>query len=168
MDQRLGVQAKDLLAILPEKQLMKLFIEYGGEREARSVAKAIVAHRAIHPITTTQELATLMEKTKREPRGKLHPATKVFQALRMAVNMELESISTALPQAYRVLKASGRLVTISFHEGEDRIVKDLFRKWQREGKGQQMNQDVITPSPEEVAANSRSRSAKLRIFLKTK
>lgn len=166
MDDRLGVKAKDLLAILSEKQLTEIFTEFGGEHEAYKIAKAVVAQRQKSPITTTRELTDLIQKTKKEKRGHLNPATKVFQALRIAVNSELDSIQTMLPQAWEVLAEQGFLVTISFHEGEDRIVKNVFKKWQAAGKGQQVNKDVIIPSEEEVLENSRSRSAKLRIFKK--
>lgn len=166
MDDRLGVKAKDLLALLSEKQLTDIFIEFGGEHEAHKVAKAIVAQRTKHPITTTQQLATLIQTTKRERQSHLNPATKVFQALRIAVNSELDSIQQVLPQALKVLANQGYLVTISFHEGEDRIVKTSFRNWEKQGWGEQVNKDVIIPSEAEVSQNSRSRSAKLRIFRK--
>ncbi len=168
MDDRLGVKAKDLLALLPEKQLAEMFIEFGGEHEAFRIAKAIVTERKRNPITTTQQLATLIEKTKKEKRGHLNPATKVFQALRIAVNSELDSIQTVLPQALKLLANQGHLVVISFHEGEDRLVKTAFKNWQQQGLGEQVNKEVIIPSAEEVSQNSRSRSAKLRIFKKEK
>ncbi len=166
MDDRLGVKAKDLLALLPEKQLAEMFIEFGGEHEAFRIAKAIVIERKKHPITTTHQLANLIEKTKKEKRGHLNPATKVFQALRIAVNSELDSIKSVLPQAFKALANQGHLVVISFHEGEDRLVKTAFKSWQQQGLGEQVNKEVITPSEEEVSQNSRSRSAKLRIFKK--
>ena len=166
MDQRLGVQAKDLLAILPERQLAELFSTYGGEAEAKVIARAIAQQRARKPITRTTELAKLIERVKRSPRRHLHPATKVFQALRMAVNSELDSIVEALPQAQRCLTAGGRIVTVCFHEGEDRLAKNAFRSWEQDGLGTHETKEVITPSDEEVARNPRSRSAKLRIFLK--
>jgi 16S rRNA (cytosine1402-N4)-methyltransferase len=166
MDDRLGVQAKDLLAILPEKQLIELFADFGGEREAYQVAKAIVRQRHIKPISTSAELTNVVLCTKREPRGHIHPATKVFQALRIAVNRELETISAALPQALHVLSAGGRIVTICFHEGEDRIVKQQFRSWEDNDLGEQENKKVVTATQAEIDRNQRSRSAKLRVFIK--
>ncbi len=166
MDDRLGVKAKDLLAILPEKQLAQLFIEFGGEHEAKSIARAIVRQREQQPIQTTWELTDIISRAKREKRGHLHPATKVFQALRIAVNSELDVISVVLPQAYRVLKEEGRIVTISFHEGEDRIVKQQFKEWEKNGRGINLTKDIVVASQEEIDRNPRSRSAKLRVFQK--
>jgi 16S rRNA (cytosine1402-N4)-methyltransferase len=167
MDDRLGVKAKDLLALLSEKQLTEIFVEFGGEHEAYKIAKAIVAKRQKQPITTTQQLATLIQETKKERHTHLNPATKVFQALRIAVNSELDSIQTVLPQALKLLASGGYLVTISFHEGEDRLVKTSFRNWQKQGWGEQVNKDVLIPSETEISQNPRSRSAKLRIFRKS-
>jgi 16S rRNA (cytosine1402-N4)-methyltransferase len=158
MDDRLGVKAKDLLAILPEKQLAELFANEGGEKYAKPIAKAVVERRSQKAITTSNQLSEIVEKVK--PRkGKLHPATKVFQALRIAVNTELSSIETALPQAFSILK-SGRVVAISFHEGEDRLVKRYFVKLETEGKIKEHK--LRQPSEMEIIRNPRSRSAKLR------
>lgn len=165
MDQRLGVQAKDLLMVLSEKQLAELFWQAGGELHSRKIAKMIVQQRQRRPFTRTLELAAAIAKI--SPRsGHLHPATKVFQALRIAVNSELDSIHQALPQAYQLLALNGRLVTISFHEGEDRIVKQAFRDWVNQGKGQLIERKALTPSVQELTHNPRARSAKLRIFVK--
>lgn len=164
MDTRLGVQAKDILAAVPEAQLAQLFIEYGGEEEARKIAKAIKHSR--EPITTSQQLSELVAKTKRKLSGHLHPATKVFQALRIAVNSELTAIEQALPQALAVLANNGRIVTIAFHDGEDRIAKQAFKAWEAAGTGKQITHKPETPSSEELAHNPRARSAKLRIFEK--
>lgn len=166
MDDRLGVKAKDLLALLSEKQLTEVFITYGGEHEARKIAKEIVYQRQHQAIQTTHDLVQLINKVKRERRGHLNPATKVFQALRVIVNDELGSIERALPAALEVVKPGGRVATISFHEGEDRIAKHLFKKWETNGKGQQINREVITADQDELQENQRARSAKLRIFEK--
>jgi 16S rRNA (cytosine1402-N4)-methyltransferase len=166
MDQRLGVKAKDLLALLSVKQLTEIFRDYGGEHEARQVAQAIVFARQHQSLTTTTQLAELIAKTKRERRGHLHPATKVFQALRMIVNSELDNIQAALPQALRTVESGGHIVTISFHEGEDRIVKTVFRQWESQQLGEIEQKKVITAGEDEVEENTRSRSAKLRIFRK--
>lgn len=164
MDKRLGVMAKDILALVPEKQLAQLFLIEGGEHDARAIARAIKANSA--PITTTKQLSDLVLRVKRGRKGKLHPATKVFQALRIAVNSELSNIEEALPQAYRILKPLGTLVTIAFHEGEDRIAKHLMRQWGERDLGTVITKSVITPSESELNTNPRSRSAKLRIFKK--
>lgn len=165
MDQRLGVQAKDLLAIIPEKQLCQLFFEMGGETDAKRIAKAIKASPT--PITTTGQLSQLVQKVKGKQHSKLNPATKVFQALRIAVNTELDNISQALPQALQIVKKGGVIVTIAFHEGEDKIVKHTFKSWEATGKGTVTTKKPLTPSAEELEENKRARSAKMRIFEKT-
>lgn len=164
MDDRLGVKAKDLLAILPEKQLAMLFENEGGEQFARPIAKLIATVRTKQPITTTKQLADLIERVKRRT-GKLHPATKVFQALRIAVNTELSVIETALPQAMNVLD-HGSLVTIAFHEGEDRLVKHYFRQLTENNTKIQLK-DLQQPSEQEQLTNPRARSAKLRVAIKS-
>lgn len=165
MDQRLGVSAKDILALIPEKQLAEAFSIYGGESDAWKIAKAI--KRSPTPVTTTSQLAELVERVKHGRSGKLHPATKVFQALRIVVNSELDEIESALPQALKLIQPRGRIVTISFHEGEDRLVKNYFRTWESEGKGTNLTQSPLTPSQEELEDNQRARSAKMRVFEKT-
>lgn len=164
MDQRLGVTAADLLAVIPENQLAQMFVEFGGEPEAKKIAKAI--KNSPQPITTTEQLSELVASTKRRHSGHLHPATKVFQALRIAVNSELDEISAVLPQALEVVEPGGRIVTIAFHEGEDRLVKTAFKSWQTGEKGEMETKKPITPSEKELAQNPRSRSAKLRVFRK--
>lgn len=164
MDTRLGVKAKDLLAVLPEKQIADMFIEFGGEHQAKAIAHAIKISR--EPITTTKQLADLVERVKRERRGHLHPATKVFQALRIAVNSELDEIAAALPQALDVVASQGIIATIAFHEGEDRLAKTAMKEWEAAGHGQMMTKKPINASEEEVMENSNSRSAHLRLFRK--
>lgn len=166
MDKNLGVKAKDLLALLSEKQLTEVFSTYGGELEAKKIAKAIVAQRkAGRFISTNQDLVKLVEKNK-SYRGKTHPATKVFQALRIVVNDELANIEQVLPQALQIVNQGGRIVTIGFHEGEDRQVKVAFRNWEEKDHGTIVTKKAIEPSEEEVQKNPRSRSAKLRAFEK--
>jgi 16S rRNA (cytosine1402-N4)-methyltransferase len=167
MDNRLGVTARDLLGVLPAKQLAELFVEYGGERFARPIANAIVAYRQEHgPISTTGQLVTLIMQNKKGPRGHLHPATQVFQALRIAVNDELTNIKQGLEEALRVVRPGGRVVTIAFHEGEDRIAKHFLLDWDRKQLGTVMTKKPIEPSAAELEENPRARSAKLRIFEK--
>jgi 16S rRNA (cytosine1402-N4)-methyltransferase len=165
MDKRLGVQAKDLIAILPEKQLAELFWTYGGEDQSRRIARHLVQKRQETPFTTTQQLADAISRIKPKT-GHLHPATKVFQALRIAVNSELDSIEQALPQSLEVVQRGGRVVTISFHEGEDRIAKKTFLDWQGKGYGNIVTKKAIQPTETELTENPRSRSARLRIFEK--
>lgn len=171
LDQRLGVTAADLLAVLSERQLTELFIRLGGEREARAIAKAITqqrTHGQLAEIQTTQGLANLISRVKRQPSHHLNPATKVFQALRIAVNSELDVIRTGLQQVVSVLTAPARVVTIAFHEGEDRIVKQQFNEWQKAGHGEVLTKHPLTPSSSELELNNRARSAKLRAFALTK
>jgi len=164
MDQRLGVKAMDLLALVPEKQLAELFFEQGGEPESRQIAKAIKTSPV--PITTTSQLSELIELVKHKHAGRLHPATKVFQALRIAVNSELDEITAALPQSLEIIEPGGVIITIAFHEGEDRLVKNAFRAWQNAERGLVETKKPVTPSAEEITSNPRARSAKLRVFRK--
>lgn len=168
LDQRLGVKAKDLLAVMPQDQLQQVFSEFGGEHEAKTISQAIVEKRKENEfITTVDELVTLIEKVKKHPPRHIHPATKVFQALRIAVNDELSNIERALPQALEILKPQGILITIAFHQGEDKLAKNFFRDWEKEKQGQRVNKNVIIASEQELAKNPRVRSAKLRIFRKS-
>ena len=162
VDASLGVTAKDLINGLSKNELVKLFKKYGEEQYALSIANHIVLRRRQSPINTTLELANLITKVKRK-RGGIHEATKVFQALRIAVNDELNNLKTALPQAYDMLEKNGRLVVISFHSLEDKIVKNFFK----ENRGLNiLTKKPITVSQEELRLNPRARSAKLRAAFK--
>lgn len=165
MDQRLGVTAEDMLRVLTEKQLSEAFAHWGGEREAKATARAAKTYVLAHTPVTAKGLAEAITKAKREKRGKLHPATKVFQALRILVNTELDSIEQALPQALKLLKKDGRIVTIAFHEGEDRLAKRYFAQWEKEGRGYRSPKDAVVASTQELELNPRARSAKLRTFI---
>ncbi len=168
MDDRLGVTAADLLTFFSVKQLTQLFKEYGGEKQGKKIAQAIDHYRGKdreQKIETVGQLVEIIEQVKTR-HSHLHPATKVFQALRIAVNDELGSIQAALPQALSILEAKGRLIAISFHEGEDRIVKHQFRDWQKQKKGRVITDHPITASDSEINNNPSARSAKLRAFLK--
>jgi 16S rRNA (cytosine1402-N4)-methyltransferase len=169
MDKRLGVKACDLLKLLDEKQLAKMLFEYGGESDARAIAKKVVAARKKEPnsldkVATLVDLITAVKGPKLK--GKIHPATKTFQALRIVVNDELNNLQATLPKALKILQESKardkRLVCIAFHEGEDRLVKTFFKQIEVNNLGKLLNKKAIRPSLEEVENNPRSRSAKLR------
>lgn len=157
-----GAAATDLVNGLYEHELVALFKKYGEEHNARPIARAICRAREVKKIETTSELAKIVATTKRG-RGKIHPATQVFQALRIAVNDELESLEQALPQAVELLEEGGRIAAISFHSLEDRIVKQFFKK---RTEIEVITKKPIIPSDGEVRQNPRARSAKLRIYEK--
>ena len=162
-DDTLGVTAKDLINGLSKNELTKLFKKYGEEQFALAIANRIVLSRRQSPITTTFKLAKLVSQVKKR-KGATHPATKVFQSLRIAVNDELNNLEAALPQAFDLLETNGRLVVISFHSLEDRIVKNFIK----EHSGlKNLTLKPITPSQEELDQNPRARSAKLRAAIKT-
>lgn len=159
MDKNLAVTAADLLAALSAGELEKLLKVYGDEPKARQIAQAIVTTRTRTPITTTNQLARIVEKI-HSHRGKIHPATKVFQALRIAVNDELNSLKTSLQQSVELLKPGGIIAVISFHSGEDRIVKHFLNNHPHLTP---TTKKPITPTQSEINQNHRSRSAKLRL-----
>ena len=168
MDHRLGVTGYDMLFLLSEKQLTQVLRDYGGETYAKPIAKAIAEYKNENqkPPETTKQLADLVTKVKRGRTGKLHPATKTFQALRIAVNFELDAINQSLPQAFQVLNKGGKMVTIAFHEGEDRAVKLFFKKLKSEHRAEIITPKPLQPSSKEVTQNPKSRSAKLRVLRK--
>ena len=166
MDRNLSVKASDLVNGLTKGELYELFNKFGEERFAHSISDSIVSSRKVKPIQTTIELAGIVERAIKRKRSEVHPATKVFQALRIAVNDELNNLREALPKALELLEKNGRLVVISFHSLEDRIVKNQFKLWGDEGKGKIITEKPVTASEEEVERNNRSRSAKLRVFEK--
>ena len=168
LDQSQGQTVADLLAELDERELADLIFRYGEEHGSRRVARFLVDARRKAPIETTAQLAEVVSRALGGRRGKTHPATKTFQALRIAVNAELESLEAALPQAVELLKPGGRLAVISFHSLEDRIVKYFFRAESERGGNQQARLAILTKKPvaadeAEASANPRSRSAKLRL-----
>lgn len=165
MDKNLGVTAADLINGLTKGELVELFIKYGEEKFAHRIANNIVRIREERPIVTTAELADIVVRSY-PIKGKIHPATKVFQALRIAVNDELNVLKEALPQAVELLKSGGRLVIITFHSLEDRIVKESFLQFAEGGLGTVITRKPIQPTEEEIEENRRSRSAKLRVFEK--
>jgi 16S rRNA (cytosine1402-N4)-methyltransferase len=164
MDQDGGVTAKSIIASWPERRLAQLFTDYGEERLAAKIAAAIVAERKVRPITTTTQLAALISAqyhpSQRYKRP--HPATRVFQALRIEVNQELPELETAIPQALALLAPGGVLAVITFHSLEDRIVKYAFRAAAESPEFTLLTKKPIMPGRVEQVANPRSRSAKLR------
>lgn len=166
MDQSLQVKAADLVNVLSKNEMAELFLRLGEEWKAKQIADAIVKARQVSPITTTTELSRIVSKV--VPGGKpgINPATKVFQALRIAVNDELNNLQEVLPKAVALLEPGGRLAIISFHSLEDRIVKNAFREFENQGLGTIITKKPMVPTKEEAEVNKRARSAKLRIFEK--
>ncbi len=186
MDKDQELTAEKVLAECSERDLVQIFQNYGEERLSKTVAKDIVARRKQNPLRTTKDLADLVElayQRKGLKKGKIHPATRVFQALRIEVNDELGSLEKFLPQAIDLLATDGRLGVIMFHSLEDRIVKQYFQKEARgcicppeipkcqcghEKRVKILTKKPITASKEELNENPRSRSAKLRVIQKIK
>ncbi|HEV7810301.1 MAG TPA: 16S rRNA (cytosine(1402)-N(4))-methyltransferase RsmH [Candidatus Limnocylindrales bacterium] len=175
-----GVPASDLLATLDAAELTALFKRYGEEPQAGRIARAIVAARGATPITTAEELAALVERVapgNPRVRRRIHPATRVFQALRIAVNAELDSLQEGLAASIDLLRPGGRLVVLSYHSLEDRIVKRFIAAERRGcicppelpvcvcGRNPRLRlltRPSLTPTDAEIAANPRARSARLR------
>lgn len=157
--------AATLLNRATQTELERIFWEYGEERRARRLARLVVEERRRHPFQTTQQLVKVSEKAQGPGgrRGRLHPATRVFQALRIAVNLELEELAFFLDHAPAWLEPGGRLVVISYHSLEDRLVKHRMVAWERAGVMARLTRKPLTPTLAEVRANPRARSAKLRI-----
>ncbi|MDR1520719.1 MAG: 16S rRNA (cytosine(1402)-N(4))-methyltransferase RsmH [Planctomycetota bacterium] len=156
-----GPTARDIVNAWPEERLRLLFSELGEERFSRRLAKCIVEGRAGRPIETTGELSELALRA--APRlGRAHPATRMFQALRMYVNDELGCISRGLAAAGRVLPPGGRLAVLTFHSLEDRLVKRIFKRWLEMGLVEMVLSGATVPSRDEIRGNPRARSAKLR------
>jgi 16S rRNA (cytosine1402-N4)-methyltransferase len=165
LDKNLSITAKDLVNALSKDELTQLFFELGDETYAKKIARAIVEKRKIKSIDTTFELANLITKVKKT-KTSIHPATKVFQALRMAVNLERESLVKGLSACFQILKPNGRLGVISFHSGEDRLVKHYFKKLVTQNQAKLLNQKPIKPNEKELLNNHKIRSAKLRLIQK--
>lgn len=159
--------AKALIRAASELELQQIIRGYGDERNARRIARAIVEARIKGPIEKASDLGRIIrEAVPRKPWQKIDPATKTFQALRIAVNDELGALSEALPKAWSALRERGRLGVISFHSLEDRIVKHFFKEKEVEGVGRRITKKPITAGSTEIKENPRSRSAKLRIIKK--
>lgn len=159
--------AGDIINSWEEETIANIIFGYGEERYSRRIAKAIVQHRERHPIQTTKELAEIIKDAVPAVyrRGPIHPATRTFQALRIAVNDELEALSEGLSKGYEALAPKGRMVIVSFHSLEDRIVKNFYKEKSLQGSTI-LTKKPIVPTLEEQKHNPRSRSAKLRILEK--
>jgi 16S rRNA (cytosine1402-N4)-methyltransferase len=176
-----GPTAADVVAKASEADLANIIYIFGEERHSRSVARAIVAARKEAPILTTRQLADIVGKVVWSKPGEIHPATRTFQGLRIFVNAELDELHLALSAAERVLKPGGRLVVVSFHSLEDRIVKNFLADRSKAGGGSRHLPEIaqaspsfatltkrpVTPDDAEIAANPRARSAKLRAAERT-
>lgn len=161
MDRSQSLTAEGIVNTWPEKELERIFVEYGEEQRAPKIARAIRAHRAKKRIATCRELAEIVSSVY-GARGKHHPATRTFQALRIAVNDELGEISKGLEESLGVLKRGGRLCAISYHSLEDRAVKNFMRNAGKEGLVRILTKKPLAPSHEETMMNASARSAKLR------
>ena len=157
--------AANILNTYSEREIYEIFTKFGEERGAGRLARALVRARGLKKFETTEDLADLVETAFQPMEGSAHLA-QVFQALRIVVNGELESLGLGLEDAQGLLKKGGRLAVISYHSLEDRLVKRLFLKWQGKGWGQVVGKGVITPSPREVEFNRAARSSKLRAYEK--
>ena len=170
LDARDSVKAFDLINGLYENELAELFWEYGEEKMAKSFAREIVKARELERITTAKQLSDVAKKSfPGYEKGRLHPATRIFLALRIAVNNELENLKSALPRAGCLLLPGGRMAVISFHSLEDRIVKEFVQDTQPTKDGlllTELTKKPIEPSNIELARNPSSRSAKMRVVVR--
>ena len=183
MDQDDEQSAADIVNIASEEELQRIFREWGEERAAKAVARAILRERERGPITTTTALANVLERTIRRPprshKSRLHPATRTFQALRIAVNQELQHLAAFLEEGYQLLRPGGRMVILAYHSLEDRLVKEAFRRWAADclcppqlqicACGWKPQVKILTPKPllpteQEIFGNARARSARLRVI----
>lgn len=163
MDPNLAVRALDLINVLSRKEVYELFKSLGEEKYSWALADALVRARQIEKITTTRQLVEIVERVVGRV-DKIHPATRVFQALRIAVNDELSALQDGLNQVIDLIESKGHVVVVSFHSLEDRIVKNTFKMWKSNGLGEALTKKPIVPSSKEVRDNPRSRSAKMRVF----
>ncbi len=182
MNPEMGVSAADWLANASRQELIQAIRNYGEEKNWRRIVDTIIEARAQSPLQSTQDLSELIlscTPARLRFASKIHPATKTFQGIRIALNNEIEVIESGLPAAFQRLKPNGRLCVISFHSLEDRIAKNLFRRWagrpepgdnrpqdMREIKAELLTRRPAIAGDKEIAANSRSRSAKLRALRK--
>lgn len=160
--------AKDILNWYPEKEIERILREFGEERYSFKIAREVVKKRKEKKFETTMDLVELLKRVlpRNYDKHRLPFPTRTFQALRIATNNELENIKKGIDEAFEVLKPNGRLVVISFHSLEDRIIKNFFKELEKQNKGEILTKKPITPSKEEISLNSKSSSAKLRAIEK--
>lgn len=177
-DRRQRLTAAEIVNRCPEKEMVRILREFGEERRASRIAAAIVRRRKRSELSSTTELAELVAKAVGRRRGRIHPATKTFQSLRVVVNAELECLREALPQAIKALKPGGRLIVIAYHSLDDRIVKQTFREFERGcicppsfpvcrcgrvSEVKVLTRKPVRPSEAEIEENPRSRSGRMRV-----
>ena len=165
LDQRLGLSAADLVNALSERELEQLLL-LADEYQAKPIARAIVAARKITPFRTTGQLAKIVSEVKRAKVAKINPATKTFMALRLAVNLEREALRAMLSATPNLLTQGGILGVISFHSGEDRLVKHFLKQKKKAGILRLINVKPLKPNEKELQTNPKVRSAKLRLAQK--
>ena len=163
-----ALTAKEIVNRYPEEKLTDIFWKYGEERYSRRIAQRIVETRRIRSIDTTKDLESIIWQAvpSSARHGRIHPATRTFQALRIEVNQEIQALESFLSSFLDVLKVDGKAVIISFHSLEDRLVKNFFRDYNRQGQGMTLTKKPVVPNSQEIDINPRSRSAKLRAFQK--
>ena len=163
-----NLTASEIINTYPEESIKKILEEYGEEKFAKQIAKKIIEERRKKRIQSTYQLKEIIEKAvpARFRFGRIHCATKSFQALRIAVNDELGNLERALPDAFSILSSGGRLAVISFHSLEDRIIKNFFKNTAKEGIAKELTKKPIMAADEEIRLNPRARSAKLRAIIK--
>ncbi len=183
MNQSGSPTAEEALSQMDEVEMAKIFWENSGERNSRKIARAICLARKVSPMKSTKQLADLIAKVAPNPHQKIHPATRVFQALRMHVNREVENIETGLQQLWRILKKGGKLAVITFHSIEVQLVKKFYHPLERDYEVdgdvdrpefriykprelKRITRKPVVPSEEECRKNTRARSAQLRVFEK--
>ncbi|RJQ35468.1 16S rRNA (cytosine(1402)-N(4))-methyltransferase RsmH [Candidatus Parcubacteria bacterium] len=162
------ITAKTIVNEWEESSIADIIYGWGEERYSRRIAKAIVEYRATKPIETSSELAEIIKRAVPAvyARGRIHPATRTFQALRIAVNDEFGAIQKGIRSAWQLLKPGGRIAVITFHSIEDRAVKQLFVELEQKGGGRRITKKPIVPTDAEISENPRARSAKLRVIQK--
>lgn len=163
LDENETLTAYEVINKFKENEIADILYNFGEEREARKIAREILRHR---PIKNAKELADLIARVKKEKTKNIHPATKSFQALRIFVNKELKILESFIPLCADILTENGKLVIISYHSLEDRIVKWGLKELEKEGKGIVCTKKVIVPTEEEIRHNKSARSAKMRVFKK--
>ena len=168
LDKGKGPNAKEIINSWSQEDLEKIFRDFGQERFSKKIAENIVLKRRIQPIETTFKLIEIIKKSvpTSYERGRINPATRIFMALRIAANQELTNLEKALPQGIDILEKGGKLIVISFHSLEDRIVKNIFREQKKQGTVKILTKKPVEAGSEELKINQRSRSAKLRVVQK--